>query len=169
MIIGFTGTRRGMTKAQRSTLGVILFDQHESREFHHGDCIGADEEAHGLARAFGFRIVLHPPSDPRKRAYCEADTTRTPAEYLARNRCIVDECGLLVATPKQYADEVRSGTWSTVRYAQRIGRDVIVILPDGRTVDALMRELCLLDFSPPGATRIGNSGGPGSRRAPPRG
>ena len=128
---------------------------------HHGDCIGADEEAHGLARAFGFRIVLHPPSDPRKRAYCEADATRTPVGYLVRNRRIVDECQLLVATPKLHAEEVRAGTWSTIRYAAKIGRPLIVILPDGRTVDAAMLELHPLGFPPPAATRNGNSGAQG--------
>jgi hypothetical protein len=51
--IGFTGTRRGMTVAQRKTLRSLLLTG--SGKLHHGDAIGADAEAHDIAIALGRR------------------------------------------------------------------------------------------------------------------
>jgi hypothetical protein len=45
--IGFTGTRQGMTAEQKSALRNLL--DGGAGDFHHGDCIGADSEAHGIA------------------------------------------------------------------------------------------------------------------------
>jgi predicted Rossmann fold nucleotide-binding protein DprA/Smf involved in DNA uptake len=40
---------------------------------------------------------------------------------------------VLVACPREeHGEETRSGTWSTVRYARRVGRPVIVVRPSGR-------------------------------------
>lgn len=50
MRIGFTGTQNGMTKAQKSQLWNSVTDLTPSsiggHEFRHGDCVGADEQAH---------------------------------------------------------------------------------------------------------------------------
>jgi hypothetical protein len=83
----------------------------------------------------GIRIVIHPPTDPKKRAFCKgAAEIREPKPYLDRNHDIVDEgSGLLIAAPFQEEEILRSGTWATVRYAWKIGRalDVFVIRPGG--------------------------------------
>lgn len=121
MKVGFTGTRKGMSPRQRRQLAAIL---HAVTEIHHGDCVGADEQAHELAVEAGIRRVVHPPSNPGKRAWCGIDdgSTVLPAKpYLARNRDIVDACDVLMAAPYG-PEEVRSGTWSTVRYARKIGK-----------------------------------------------
>ena len=44
MIVGFTGTQRGMTETQRSVVHALLACL-PVVTFHHGDCIGADAEA----------------------------------------------------------------------------------------------------------------------------
>lgn len=54
--------------------------------------------------------------------------------YLQRNKVIVDRCGVLVAAPGEAQEQLRSGTWSTIRYARRVGRPVIMVLPDGTVV-----------------------------------
>ena len=51
-----------------------------------------------------------------------------PKPYLDRNRDIVDACEVLLATPDG-PERLRSGTWSTVRYARKIGKPVEVRLP----------------------------------------
>ena len=128
--IGFTGTRRGMTAEQKTVLRSLL--QAAGGEFHHGDCIGADAEAHDIAQANGLEPVIHPPTDPKQRARKEAKRILAPLPYLRRNKEIVRETELLIATPGEFEEQHRSGTWSTVRHARRLGRRVLVILPDGK-------------------------------------
>lgn len=127
MKVGFTGTREGMSQAQREAVAKLLAELHAD-EFHHGDCIGADEQAAAIARAIGYRIHSHPPANSAIRAFARADVELEPKDYLVRNREIVDASDVLVAAPA--GPEVRrSGTWSTVRYARKRGRAVHVVMP----------------------------------------
>lgn len=134
MNIGFTGTQVGMSESQKDKLAEILFraaDDHpgESLEFHHGDCVGADAQADSIARSAGFRVVVHPPTNDAKRAFRArpGDAVREPRPYLVRNVDIVDETGFLVAAPKSAEEELRSGTWATVRYARSIRRLTVIL------------------------------------------
>src|SRR5262245_4283430 len=96
--VGFTGSQHGMSVSQHGRLLSTLTNL-APRALHHGDCIGADAQAHALARKLGIRIVLHPPTNPSKRAFCEADAYWGEADYLVRNRQIVDACDVLIAAP----------------------------------------------------------------------
>ncbi len=129
-IIGFTGTQIGMTKPQFVSFSKV-YKELGVKELHHGDCIGSDEEAHGVARKYGNRIVIHPPSSSSKRAFCKGDVVHRPAPYLERNKDIVADTELIIATPKQMAEIQRSGTWATVRYARRKDRGIFIVYPDG--------------------------------------
>lgn len=132
MIIGFTGTRRGMTHEQRSIVMTLL---KKAKEAHHGDCIGADEQFHDLCRILSVPVVVHPPEDERLRAFCPNPARiEPPRPYLVRDRIIVDRCDLLIATPKEGyepAPQRGQGTWSTVRYARRSGQRFRVVWPEG--------------------------------------
>lgn len=134
MKVGFTGTRAGMAGMQaREALKLLV--ELAPEEIHHGDCVGADEEVHGLVVAV-WPVVLHPPSNRVMRAFCAgAEATREPLPYLERNRAIVDETDLLVAGPgttKMPKGDQTGGTWYTVRYAIRVGRPVLVVWRDGQ-------------------------------------
>lgn len=141
MRLGFSGTRYGMTEAQmRAFVAYVL--SHRPIEFHHGDCIGADAEAHAAVLSLiilpPIDIVLHPPIDPSKRAFCSG-TSRVlpPARYVVRNHSIVDMTDELVATPRlAEAAEPRSGTWATTRYARKVGKPITTIWPDGQIEQA---------------------------------
>lgn len=130
MRIGFTGTQQGMTEDQKTAVREFLVD-FVSAEFHHGDCVGADAEAHAIALALGADIVIHPPEVGAKRAFLPASAYRDAKPYLLRNQDIVDETEILLATPKGMTEERRSGTWATVRYARRTGRPLYIVFPDG--------------------------------------
>lgn len=137
MIYGFTGTQRGMTPQQKGAVRSLLA---ACSCLHHGCCIGADRDAHLIAVEYGIDMVLHPPLDPKKEASLPLGSgavmiwERKP--YLDRNQDIVDETAALIATPKGYEEELRSGTWATIRYAKKRGKPILLILPDG----ALYRE-----------------------------
>ena len=131
MIIGFTGTRIGMTKLQQSKVMKLIVGADEA---HHGDCIGADEQFHLLCFTADVPVVLHPPEDEKLRAFCPgAKRIEPPRPYLMRDRIIVDMCDLLVAAPKEDEEPEPGrgqGTWSTVRYARRSGKLFRVVWPE---------------------------------------
>lgn len=130
--VGFTGTRDGLTADQESVLRQWLHDG-GAMGFHHGDCVGADAQAHDIAKGEGYWIIVHPPDRNGLRAHKVGDETREPRPYLLRNQDIVDAAGILVACPGEMTEQVRSGTWSTIRYARAVGKPVQIIYPDGST------------------------------------
>lgn len=131
--VGFTGTQRGMTVQQALSVKRLL-RLFEWTHFHHGDCIGADAEAHEIAIERGLKIVLHPPEIDDKRAWKFSEDTRRPKPYLDRNHDIVDECWYMVAAPGEDVEQLRSGTWATVRYARKLHRSLWLVLPSGEVV-----------------------------------
>jgi hypothetical protein len=137
MKVGFTGTQQGMTQAQLEKLHYLL-SALEIEELHHGDCIGADIEAHVIGRVVNLKIVVHPPANSGKRAWAShADEYRRVLPYLARNEIIVEETDCLFATPSG-EEKLRSGTWATIRYARKRQKVVTIIWPNGR-VETEMR------------------------------
>jgi hypothetical protein len=130
MKLGFTGTRNAITLPQSAQLPTT-FRYLKPTEFHHGDCIGADNAAHTLAVWLDIHpIHIHPPSNPIFRAFCHGDVMHPEFDYLIRNHMIVDQTEHLLAVPNG-PEEQRSGTWATVRYARKIGRPVTIIMPNG--------------------------------------
>lgn len=130
MKLGFSGTQRGATQAQLISMATCL-RRLQPVELHHGMCIGADAQVNDLARALGILIVGHPPTNRDRMAIgLEIDIECKPRPYLDRNRDIVFTTEALLAAPR--GPEVpRSGTWSTVRYARELGRQVTICWPDG--------------------------------------
>ena len=131
-IIGFTGSQSGMTREQREAITVIL-DKIEPLEVHHGDCVGADAQFHEIAVKKGLRIIIHPAHMVGgKRAYCSgAYHTHEPIPPLERNRVIVGTSDLMLATPRERMEILRSGTWATIRYAKGRSKGLYVVFPDG--------------------------------------
>ena len=137
MKIGFTGTRDGMTEAQITALVKALVYAIEITEAHHGMCVGADAQFHEVIRKIDpgrmIKIVGHPASNFRyyNRAKVECDEVREARPSLDRNHDIVDACTYLIAAPKTALEMLRSGTWSTIRYAKKQKKGTFVIEPDG--------------------------------------
>lgn len=128
MIVGVTGTRKGLTAAQVAAAHRLLDGV---TVLHHGDCQGADVTLAQMAEQYGMHTVSHPPDNGRWRAYLAADVTWKPKAYLARNRDIVDCSARLLAFPDGPEQQMGSGTWATVRYAVRVRVPVVVVAPDG--------------------------------------
>ena len=138
MILGFTGTSKGMTQRQAATVHY-LFGELKLTVLHHGDCVGADAQADRIVRRMGgILIVIHPPSDEKVRSFCNGvppHAVREEKPYLARNRDIVAE-GVdgLIAAPKDFVQPKSlrgQGTWTTVGYARKAGRRIWIVFPDG--------------------------------------
>jgi len=128
MKIGFTGTREGMTENQKRKLYLFVKPLAPS-EFHHGDCKGSDEEATRIVRPLQWKLHSHPPTVESGRAFTLADVEYDPKEFLDRNHDIVDETEVLLAAPRTSKEELRSGTWATIRYARKRGKLVVMLYP----------------------------------------
>lgn len=133
LIVGFTGTREGMSGYQMRQLRE-WFVGRSVAEFHHGDCIGADAEAHEFIVGFNaflsnkISIHIHPPTNNELRAFCGPFTMRySPQDYSARNRDIVKVSDILIAAPRTRWRQSRGGTWSTIRFAEKIGKSVLIL------------------------------------------
>lgn len=149
MDIGFTGTRKGMTLAQRKTLWEFLYTIshfHPVVQARHGDCIGADTEFHMICDSLSFNVTIHPPISRQYRSFNNLHfprcvvLVRPELPFHRRNREIVSACDFLIATPKEdltvipnvsLAQRLAGGTWMTVNYARHQHKDVHFILPNG--------------------------------------
>lgn len=146
---GFTGSRDGLSPAQ-TVFFAQLFAQPFSVLVSHGDCLGSDADAHELARSTGLYVWIHPPENSSLRAFCSgALIVEHPLPYLERNQNIVNTNLLLLAAPSSEDEVIRSGTWSTVRYAKRQGKAVLVVTPSGRVLrhgplTEVEQEICKL-------------------------
>ena len=131
--IGFTGTSQELTDVQFLSLGFVLQNLKKAgaEELHHGCCVGADYTAHEMGQALGYKIVKHPPDNTCKMAECIGGEEWKPKPYLDRNHDIVDATVMLVAAPKERHEQLRSGTWATVRYATKKNRPITFVWPDG--------------------------------------
>lgn len=129
MRLGMTGSRTGMNDSQRAQLHAWLEQNLSVTEAHHGDCVGADAQFHQIVTDLGINVIVHPPDVSGCRAYCHSHDVRAPRPFLERNRDIVDSSDVLLAFPATKHEELRSGTWSTVRYARKMNKPVHVFYP----------------------------------------
>ena len=88
MRIGFIGSHHGMTPAQMQVLHSMLTG-HKGAALHHGDCVGADAQAHEVACSLGRDVTIHPPVNGTHRAW---ETHAIPAlrdltSVVARTSC----------------------------------------------------------------------------------
>jgi hypothetical protein len=133
--LGITGRRDTPTGLQ---CGIIKRYIDRCAALHHGDCLGADALAAGLALEAGKYVVAYPGTTGQWRANTPAHVihpvplTRHPE--LTRNHAIVDACDMLLAVPRG-PEHRRSGTWATVRYARRSGKPIVIIWPDGTVTE----------------------------------
>jgi hypothetical protein len=103
------------------------------RRVRHGACIGSDDQFGRIAKSIGFYVIAHPGFSPKnpenllyraETEYC--DEVLEPKPHLKRDRDIVNESHLMLATPVG-KEEVQSGTWTTIRYARKVGREHVII------------------------------------------
>lgn len=136
--IGITGSRHGWDHQQAMAFIDRLCDTQIS-EFHFGACVGVDELAFwlwatgGSGVAHAWPATMSPDWDARWRMDLTAKDIETfgvvmhePMHPLARNKQIVQNCDQLWAFPETDDDQSRSGTWSTIRYARSLDKQVFI-------------------------------------------
>lgn len=140
MLIGFTGTRYGMTVLQTEILrSRIKLLAHDDVYFVHGGCVGADFEFHNLVVEYG-PVLLYPGYSSRNPDDNQFEVPITdydmapsfinePLPFLERNRIMVERADVMFAAPP--GPEGRGGTWYTINYARKNQKPVTVVMPDG--------------------------------------
>jgi hypothetical protein len=124
--IGFTGNRHGITQEQQFQIIEIL-DKYDNLIVSHGDCIGSDTDFHNICINYKnthenkkIRIDIYPPDNPKLRAFNQGDLIMDEKPYLQRNLDIIKNSLVLIACPiDKNKEELRSGTWSTIRQARK--------------------------------------------------
>jgi hypothetical protein len=144
IIIGISGTRQGLTDIQLKKVENILIklqSKYEDMEMHHGDCIGSDQQIHEMVveKNLVQSIVIHPPKNAALRSFCENcfnDTIIIKQEfekdYLDRNKDIVAISELMIITPKENDEIVKSGTWMSYRTSKKLNKKTLLIKPNGQ-------------------------------------
>lgn len=154
MILGFTGTRKGLTPAQRAQLPSVLVVQPLLKSSDgmfgidpirtlHGGAAGADQEFHDWLMEATPWMSVPPlieiyPTEDRAQLWYSRDSRQVNwcvhpgSDPLTRNRIIATRCDALLACPAEATEQLRSGTWSTVRYARKASKPVTLLLPDGK-------------------------------------
>jgi hypothetical protein len=130
MKLGMTGSRQGISAEALMVLNIFLA-KNDVTEGHHGDCVGADLDFHNQLVLNDIRIIIHPPDNDSNRSFCESNVIKPVKPYLTRNKNIVNETDMLIAFPATKDEIIRSGTWSTIRYAKRMNTKVLIIFLDG--------------------------------------
>tara|TARA_R110000823_G_scaffold75450_1_gene172600 strand:+ start:2546 stop:3052 length:507 start_codon:yes stop_codon:yes gene_type:complete len=150
--VGFTGTRDGMTNEQIVNVARKLeefkdFYIHDNLRkgalcFHHGDCMGADFQAHGIARNLHYNVIIHPPENDKARQFCVGDMILPELPYIKRNHNIVEMSKYMIGTPKEDIEQLHGGTWATIRYARKNEifaskseyNELFIVLPAGQVI-----------------------------------
>lgn len=136
-VIGFTGTRRGMTQAQQDevrdqmlTIDILCAGRAIGL---HGDCVGADADFHVICADLDIDCLIRPCAFDNMRAHCDGEIIAEPTNPMARNREIAKQCDVLIGCPPNDTELKRgSGTWATIRYGVKYGKIVHIVYPDGR-------------------------------------
>ncbi len=117
--------------------------------FHHGMCVGADEQFHRIVERFGprgTRILGHPGypkkdlSDRSRRAKVECDRVFDSKPFMSRNDDIVIRSNVVFATPGERKEKLYSGTWATVRRTVKAGKLLFLVAPNGRDRSTIEEE-----------------------------
>jgi hypothetical protein len=132
--IGFTGNRHGLTPEQKEQI-VLILDKYNNIIVSHGDCVGSDTDFHNLCIQYkethlDKQIMIHifPPIIPTLRAFNQADLLMDEKPYLERNLNIIKYSLVLIACPiDKNKEELRSGTWSTIRQAKKLNKLIYIL------------------------------------------
>lgn len=139
MIWAATGTRRGGTPYQIAAVGW-LWSRYGITKLHNGDAIGVDAQLYHLAKAFRAKVELHPPTNPKYRAFCgllDCVVTDTEAiwwpekPFKVRDRDMVNESEVVVSVQWKAKELETGGTRYTTDYARERKLPLALVWPNG--------------------------------------
>lgn len=133
MIVGFTGTHKGMNWRQRGQVRKLLRELKPVSAVH-GGCVGADDDFDRLCHELDIPCRVRPSNikgmtvKPRGK-FSVVMPAKPP---LDRNKDIVFDATTMIATPYEEEEIQRSGTWTTVRDTRKAMKPITIFFPSGR-------------------------------------
>lgn len=107
----------------------------------HGMCIGSDETFHRMAKAMAYFVIGVPGvtvfgKEWKRSTQCgDCDLIMPAKPFLLRNRDIVRESDVMIATPSETVEQRKgSGTWATIRYTREAKKPLVLVWTDGTGV-----------------------------------
>lgn len=141
IIQGFTGTSAGLAILQEGRLVSYMTDLFYSPESIniavHGGCDGGDDAFHEICVKLGVPIEIFPSPKQAQKSWPGDNVLVhpvTPGTPLNRNHKIVARATQMVACPWEEVEQIRSGTWATVRYTRAARKPLVMIYPNGSIV-----------------------------------
>lgn len=132
MKIGITGTQTPGPNAREIIIRAFGQYTPEDHMLIDGLCVGMDELVAVTLVPFGFTVHGACPAN-RYKVSQRAIELCTSIEYMPmftsymqRNDRIVELSDILIAFPKAETEELRSGTWATIRRARKKGIPVFI-------------------------------------------
>ena len=137
VVLGFTGRADGMSEPQRVGVRVILeefisFYPNRQPVGLHGDALGADKDFYDICEELGIPSWCRPCSGAN-RAHTGSKVVAEVTTPMVRNRAIVAESHLLIATPPTPEFIKHSGSWATLKYMVKAAKPVFLVKPDGES------------------------------------
>lgn len=110
-------------------IGNVVRSLEDATEFSTGGAYGVDSMAAILAHnprvASVLRLCAPAGCLYNRRILLYVDTVeQVHGGYMKRNDALVEHCDVLLAFPRTTQEQLRSGTWSTVRRARKAGKEV---------------------------------------------
>ena len=131
--IAFTGNCFGLSDDQKKEI-IKIFDTCPNITVFHGDCVGADTDFHNLCLEYRtkqnkqIQIHIYLPDNDKLRGFNKGDIYMNPQPYLTRNKNMVKKCDILIGCPiDKNKEQLRSGTWATIRYANKIKKQIYLL------------------------------------------
>lgn len=141
-VLGMTGTRDGMTEAQKTTC-LKLFLEFKPDIYIHGCCQGADQDFHHLIikTTLGKKcpqIEGYPASIWQEQWAADQQFHHLHKGYTYKERdlIIATRSKWFLGFPRGYEEELRSGTWMTLRMRRKLNKSFIIVLPNGTPTTA---------------------------------
>lgn len=126
MILGFTGTRTESDVSPNRKKEIIDFlveNKDKISYVVHGGAAGLDTFIHDVCNKLDIPKFVRP-------AYIKSRLPgiygqALPKDPLERNKDIVNDCDMLLAVPRSpNKEEIKSGTWHTIRYAKSLNKKI---------------------------------------------
>lgn len=142
MIVACTGPVGGEGTLMRLAVATGVSAIQEPSEFRTGAAYGVDTACFFAGLTIWRKNTTHRVFVPAGRKYNQdlvgyarqeqIELVRIEGGYMARNDALVDGADLLLAFPRSMQEELRSGTWATVRRAWKRDINVMYYPLDGK-------------------------------------